>query len=36
MANWDLLNEKDGLEKNDLGHDVGEKLFLQCKMWKWN
>lgn len=35
MANLNLLNEKDGLEKkNDLGHDVGEKLFLQCKMWK--
>jgi len=27
VANWDLQNEKDGLEKkNDLGHYVGGKV----------
>lgn len=29
MANWDLLNEKYGLEKNDLGHDV-EGSYAYC------
>lgn len=26
MANWDLLNDKYGLEKNYLGHDVEERV----------